>query len=455
MRPRRFVIKSREGELLYDPLRGIIQGNKGEKRIDSRNDESALFPHYPDGSERAVQRSFRPHCLTLYTTNECNLNCQYCYARGRSPSSRSFIDRRAVRAAAKFVAQCCQRDTVPFVLGFHGGNEPLLYPEIVRDCLEICAGVAGEHHLAFQSYCTTNGVQPAEVIQWAAKTFYGIRLSWDGPPDLHDRFRTLANGLPTSQIVEQSAQIILRQESSVRDFVVRATIGAPSVRRLGEIAKFFVEKGVRRVEMYPVFEDHRGSIPAALSPAQQDFVAHFLQAREWSRRHGMKLFYAGTRLGDLHDRHCHVLRGNLVVTPDGYLSSCFLATQHAESQCESSFYGRYDVEQDALVIDWARLGSILDRLRAKSEQCNTCFNFLHCAKGCPARCPIEDRERSLPPLDCTTEKWIGLSNILETAYGPPANGLANVQEYFSSIKVRMLSSQRRSSECLPPTRAKG
>jgi len=440
MKTKKFLIESDKGEILYDPAGGIIRSGSMVKRTISRKSSVGLFPRYLNSSEQAVRRNFRPHCLTLYTTNQCNLSCQYCYVREKPPLPHGPISRRAVKAAAEFVAPHCERDRVPFVLGFHGGDEPLLHPEVVQDCVTICAEVAERNNLQLLAYCTTNGVLPENVVQWAAKTFHGIRLSWDGPPDIHDRFRALGNGDPTSRIVERSAKILLGQRSNLSEFVVRCTITNESVDRLSEIVQYFYEEGVRWVEVYPVFQDLHGSIPARLMPPPHEFVRHFLQARQWSRRHGMRLQYSGSRLMDLHDKHCNVLHNNLTITPDGHLSSCFLATHNHDRGLGFSFYGYYDEKEDTLVIDWPKLASTIDCVGASYPQCEGCFNFLHCVKGCPSVCPLNQQACSSPTFDCTSERWIGLSNILEAVYGPPRHSFENIDELFSTIKVTMIPS---------------
>lgn len=440
MQMKRFVIESVDGEILYDPARGIIKSGTTVKRIASQNGDVNLFPQQLKNSEQDLRRSFRPHCLTLYTTTQCNLSCQYCYAGEKLPLTQSSINRRAVKAAAEFVAQQCAHDKLPFVLGFHGGDEPLLHPDVVRECVALCADAARRNNLRFLSYCTTNGVLPENVVRWAAKTFHGIRLSWDGPPHIHDRSRPFRSGNPTSHVVERSAKILLGEDSNVRDFVVRCTVTNESVHRLSEVAQYLFERGIRSVEVYPVFQDFHGSIPASLLPPPRVFVKHFLQARQWSQRHGMRLHYSGSRLTDRHDKHCNILHNNLTITPDGYLSSCFLATHNRDRRLESSFYGTYDEKGDTLTIDWPKLASMIDCLGASYPQCEGCFNVLHCVKGCPSKCPLHHQSCSSPTFDCTSEKWIGLSNVLEAAYGAPAHHIENVDEFFSSIKVTAIPS---------------
>ncbi len=429
-----FQISWDGGGIIYHPASHFIQNIVTGKT-------SRLFGnHSIDCTDIPGDQKFKPFCLTLYLSHRCNLACRYCYVQDKHALPTGEIEMPAVQAAAEIVARNCIELGMPFILGFHGGNEPLLHPELIEQSIAICRKIATQHGLELVTTCTTNGVISNETAEWAAKTFYAITLSWDGPPEIHDRFRVHAEGSPTSATVSRTAKIFLNPANGLRQFRVRSTITSESVDRISEMVKFFHQQNVKWIEFYPVYQDLAKTIPNGWLPEPTRFVAQFLAARRWARQHGMMFGYAGSRVSDFHGQHCPVNQHNLTITPDGFLTACFLATHDHHSQNDSTIYGHYDRKQKQWIIKQSRLDGIFQSLHDSSVRCEDCFNHWHCAKGCPAVCPLK---ANMDPYDCRIEKWIGLANILEAGgVELSETDMADCESYFSNIDIRMIEEER-------------
>jgi sulfatase maturation enzyme AslB (radical SAM superfamily) len=442
-----FQIAWKDHSLIYDPYNGIIE-NVIDSTITklSGHKKDSFFRQLSPG-ENIIEDLFSPTCLTLFTSTSCNLSGSYCYAQPARNGSAITLNPSAVSRAAELVAQNCQKQNKPFVLGFHGGNEPLSHPELVTQCLEICREVATLHSLRFLSFCTTNGAIPGDVATWAAQTFHGIRLSWDGPPWLHNMYRKFHDGKPISQLVENTAKICRDPKNKLRELSVRSTVTNDSVHHLSDILRYFSEFGIQAVDLQPVFQTPKKTIPQAVIPDAKTFVKQYIAAKKEAESLNMNLLYAGSRLNEFHDKHCLVYQHNLSITPDGYATSCFLATENQANQNQGFIYGWYDPMKESFIIDQEKLRSIYQQLSVHHVQCNACFNFVHCSKGCPKSCPIKTDFRISDKIDCTIEKWIGLYNILESAHiNIDQESLHSIDDFFENVTITQLQTRELYSE---------
>ncbi|MBD3290924.1 hypothetical protein GF337_19105 [candidate division KSB1 bacterium] len=419
-----FHITWREGELLYQPLTNRITNQQtGEVHSVIRQQK------YP-----VIQKAahYEPFCLTVFLSHLCNLNCSYCYTGENKHVPLTTFPTAALPGTAEWIAGSCAKRSMPFILGFHGGNEPLLFPALIDEVLTICKATADEKQIELLPYCTTNGVLDRETVIWARDHFHGMTLSWDGAADIHDTHRTKKSGTATSDIVQQTADML---KDHVPRFKVRATVTSRSASRLPEIVEFFHRQQIRNIEFYPVYQDLKGSLDFNLKPDPGDFVRHFLAARKLGRSLGMSIGFAASRMEHFHHTFCPIFQENLTVTPDGCFTACFLATHNENDEFARCMFGSIDTATKEPQFDRDSLGSLLSILAKSPEQCQSCFNRWHCAKGCPEICLL--RSSGQEQFDCRMAKWIGLANIFEAAgLEITDHQMQYCEEFFESINIR-------------------
>ena len=412
----KYLIKFPGGELLYLPREALILDRiKGRTITLHKKKAPSLMLDVKLQGELSAYK-FKPECLTLYISNICNLNCTYCYIPQKElyPVD-SYINESIVESGAQIVAKNCRSQNLPFVVGFHGGNEPLLILKKVESCLKICHEVASKENVQLLAYCTTNGVIPEKTAKWAAATFHGITLSWDGHPFFQNNFRKDKSGYETSDFIERTAKIFIQSQNRPKIILVRCTITSSSVERMIEITQYFKSFGVQKVEYYPVFQNRTKPIPDEMIPDPVKFVYHFIQAKSFGESCGIEVLFSGSRVRDYHGRFCSTIQDNLTITPDGYLTNCFQHTQNYSAQDNLFFYGEYDHDLRQLKYDHEKLGRINDIQSYKPTQCSNCFNQFHCSLGCPGICPFNDNFKLNSQPDCIKEKWLGLESLLSAA----------------------------------------
>lgn len=340
----------------------------------------------------------RPRALTLALHRQCHLGCQYCFAGPRSPGG-AVLSPALVRRAARLVAENCRSFGLPLELGFHGDNEPLLHPPRVEEQIAVVREVAVEIGVELRLSVTTSGFIPVETAHWAAATFDRLTLSHDGP--FQDQQRPTLAGGPSGPVLTRT-WAILGTAPRRGDLLIRATITRLNQARQVEMVEYFLDHGVvDRLLFHPVYPSPHWRHDPGLGVDPESFVRHFLRARRRARELGVELAYGGSRLGEAHGRHCPLLQGRLLLTPEGRASACFLVLAADSPWARQRLY--VPGEADAL-------GQRLSRI---AHQCRSCFNLRHCEQGCPQHCPLELAPET--PFDCRIPFWLGFAQILEQA----------------------------------------
>ena len=439
-----FRIEDGRRTLLYTPGRvqvsTAIQAEAIEQALRAGSDATAGFPALDEarmlevrGRQAAqawrdlAERPFEPECLTVYLSNRCNLACSYCYAapvepakaRERlrvlsGPASGAFpiISESVVMAAARLVAGNCIRKSKPLGLIFHGGGEPTLHWDLMGRIREEVGRLAHAHELPLWAYIATNGVLPEERARWLTRHFSVIGLSCDGPPDIQDAHRPSATGSPTSSMVERTARAFA---ASGAEFHVRATITPATVRRQAEIVAYCcVRLGARTVRFEPAYDGRHS--PSHFRPEDaEEFVHHFLAARDLARARGCELHVTGVRVDEIHGPYCNPLREVLQLTPDGAVSACFLAAGNQDPEDAALALGYFEPTTGEFVINQHRAAALRRQAARIPSRCEACVNVYHCARDCPDVCLLagDQSGQQREGFRCRTQKLLGLHFIRE------------------------------------------
>lgn len=428
------LLRWRDERLLYRPFDGALERLDPGEREDASGNAAPLSVQ----AERvalAPPAAFEPECLTLVCRGGCRLSCRYCYA---APAQAAEGQARAVAwpaapavsAAARLVARAAARAGRPLVVGLHGHGEPLADRRQVETAVTICREVAAESRVGLILACTTSGVLDPGDAEWLAATFDQVTVSYDGLGGLHDRQRPLAGGGASSRVVERTLEILSGVPMRPGGLAVRATITRASAPHQAAIAAFLLDHfAVSRLLLEPVYAVPGRGSPAAhdLRPDSLAMARGFIEARREARRRGVEPVLAGCRVDEPHGRHCAILQRNLLLTPEGRASACFLDPGNDPDLSPGVTYGAYDPASDRFVLDPRRLEHLLDQATRPDPGCLDCFNLLHCAQRCPERCPVAAREGpgSGPATACDLARRVGLVTLVEAAGLEP--GLAELE----------------------------
>lgn len=379
-----------------------------------------------------ASRPYEPVCLTLYLDNRCNLACGYCYAAPAGPKSAGAAPTSlaAIRHAAELVAENCRRRGLPFTVVFHGGGEPTLDLRLLQAALAVVEEAANSQRLMTFRYLATNGVMSETKAEWIATHFDLVGLSCDGPEDIQRRQRPLPGagrsssssssvgsgrssssgrsgrsqssvGSGSTRYVERTAGILREMDAA---FHVRVTLTPGTLTRQEEIVDSICRQlAPLEIHMEPVYTGGReqvGFAAAELSSPEElaeTFVTHFLAAQARARAAGVPLRYSGSRPWDVHGPFCQVFRDVLQIVPGDVAAPCFKLNDAQQVDGLGARIGQDSA--DGFVIDQAAVEDLRARLLRQADECRSCFNQVHCARGCPDACGLEDdRQVRIPAL---------------------------------------------------------
>ena len=174
--------------------------------------------------------------LTLHLTNECNLNCKYCFVKhGNNRMSRE--------VAFKAIELSMAAGDSTGIL-FYGG-EPLLERQLIYDVVDYTQAIKKKtgHHFYYK--ITTNGILLDEsFLEFAKKISMVVGLSHDG--SAHDDCRVFPDGEPSFSLIENKMSPLLKY----LPYAISMSVTDPStVHKACDIIDYSFNKGFRYLHL--------------------------------------------------------------------------------------------------------------------------------------------------------------------------------------------------------------
>ncbi len=142
-----------------------------------------MMRHSPLRHAGALLWKRRALHLTFFVTRRCDARCDFCFSRGRTAEEGPELSTTEIARLAPSVG--------PLLWLSYSGGEPTL-----RDDLPEITGIFARHCRPVIVLLSTNGLNPrrtataaAGLLEAAPRSTIVVKLSLDGPPELHDRLR--------------------------------------------------------------------------------------------------------------------------------------------------------------------------------------------------------------------------------------------------------------------------
>jgi uncharacterized protein len=318
-----------------------------------------------------------PDFIGFITTRACNIGCVYCDFGG--PTAKKVeIDPQIVVAAIDWYADhlvATGRDRLKVHLF---GGEPFHAPEAVDLIVHRTRAVCARRRLTPWFEVSTNGVFNEARARFVGDYFDVVVLSFDGPPEFHDRNRPAFDGRPTYEIVERTARRLSR---SPVELCLRACVTQESVEHMERITEWMCREFRPTVINHePLTLNELTRRAGLLPPDPYAFAVHWMRSKRVAANYGVRVVYSAAETTRPQLSSCPVGSDTLIISPDGRASACYMLPEDWQSKgmdFDMAWVrpeGRVDVDQAS--VDGVR------QFVASKPRCGKCFCRWSCAGGC-------------------------------------------------------------------------
>ncbi|MCX7614184.1 MAG: thioether cross-link-forming SCIFF peptide maturase [Clostridiales bacterium] len=183
-----------------------------------------LFTSDYDGAETKMSLSGAPvKALCLNVSHDCNLRCEYCFAKtGDFGTGRRIMDFDTAKKAVDFVIKHSgKRRNIE--IDFFGG-EPLMAFDTVKRTVDYAKGLEEKHNKNFRFTITTNGLLlNDEITEYINREMSNVVLSLDGRKEINDHVRKTIVGTGCYDAIVPKMKRLVRLRDNKKDYYVRGT----------------------------------------------------------------------------------------------------------------------------------------------------------------------------------------------------------------------------------------
>ena len=253
--------------------------------------------------------------FTLHLTEDCNLNCRYCYETHSRVHMREETALRAVDLAFSY-----GHPKVGFSLF---GGEPMLERKLIERICRYAKEKAEGTGTVVRYKMTTNGTLLDEAfLRFAKEHDISIALSHDGL--LQDVQRVTRDGRPTREGLEPIVDLLLRYQPNA---VAMQTVMPSTVDRMAESVEWLYQRGFSRINTAIDYRKDAGWDDASMAVLKEQYAeiadrseAHFDEARPL-----LYLNFISKIAAYLNDRPCIECKLGMrqpSIAPDGSIYPC-------------------------------------------------------------------------------------------------------------------------------------
>jgi uncharacterized protein len=337
--------------------------------------------------------------LILLVTDDCNLRCRYCYARGGE--KKEYMSWETARKAVDYVAASSKSFKIQF-----SGGEPLLNFSLVKRVIEYVKMRWGSATFQLQTNGTLINLDLARELK-TLRVRPGVSL--DGPLDLNDHLRPFVGGEGSTSAVIRGLQFLAAEGIRVG---LTTVLTAESVQTLPQLVDWAayagnvygisldlfrpLGRGVKTDLFIPDLNLLESQVRAALLRADQlvRLGGPRVRFRELER-----LRYQITR-GVVREEYCYATTGQcMAAVPDGSVYPC------ASLMLLPHFYLGNINEQNFSLAEAVAGKEWIGRKAEMMTGCRDCPDRHLCGGGCLARSYAYTGRVDKPyEGDCTLKK---------------------------------------------------
>ncbi|MBP7785716.1 radical SAM protein [Patescibacteria group bacterium] len=331
--------------------------------------ESLMFEAYSVPIENINEHSRNNASLGIIVTFDCNLRCEYCYARGGE--SKELISFETAKEALNSVRESSDGDYLDLFLV--GGGEPLLYFERVLEIVEYAKTLFDE----VQVNVVSNGTFGNNACEWLIKNNAGVRVSFDGVRQ--NIQRPFADGSGSSSIVIENIKKLI--QSGV-DVIVQCIVTSEGLDTLISTVDLVSSLGVKSIKIEPALSTDVSRADLSMEPDPIKFSRAMIEVIKHIADKGYKITLDTGFLSEpSNEFYCGMPNGNKVLTPHGLITSCVEVARPNDPYADIFIYGKVE---NGLVFDLNKKKKLEDiHFVNQLGGCSNCNLRMICHGGCP------------------------------------------------------------------------
>ena len=314
-----------------------------------------------------------PLVITIFVTTECNLNCNYCYAKG----AKTISPWQRFNSVKDFLDLSIKDNPVDRVR-FQGGGEPTLDIDLIKKTISYAKNKYNIKKFEIQ----TNLLFPEKVAKFIAKNFSYVYGSVDGPEEIQFKNRGITSN--QNKIIERNLCYLAKK---IPHFSVKCTVSRYSNKRMKEIIDYFWKKGVRNIIFEPIFKmgkAEKSENDFNTPPSLSNFLKEFLKIKKYAERKKVFAFSCFLPLEYSGVYYCGGVSCSPCLTTDGYISTC---DEHFLGENDKSPFiiGKIEERGKRIIYNRENISSLRKRNVLNLKTCENCFLKWSCRGQCPSR----------------------------------------------------------------------
>lgn len=325
----------------------------------------------------------------LHLTDNCNLNCQYCY-ENKQDKELSFQN------ITQLIDFEIKQKNKTAVIQFYGG-EPLLKKQLIRDSINYIK--MKNTKTKFYFGITTNGtlIDNEWITYMKKNNFVSIGYSIDGKSETQNKNRRTKNGEETFTIVEENAKKILENFNIV---VAMMVVTKNNIKNLSENINYLIELGFRSINMqFNYLDDWQDQDLSEIKKQYKQVADIYAKAIQNEVNIDIPIIdekiktYIQPKYNCNQD--CQLGIKTIHIGTDGNFYPCVQFVNHKEFRIGNCQQG----------INVKARKKVIENAKQENELCKSCLINKRCKHTCACRnYRITNAINEVSPLICETEK---------------------------------------------------
>lgn len=350
----------------------VIDASEKEAKDLIKKDDAVLKKQFlADNSQEKNKQDIV--ALSLLPTMDCNLRCIYCYAKGGESST--YMSSQVAFSSLDALAKNAGGRNL--ILKFVGGGEPFMNFDLMQKAYKYAKNLFNKVSLAV----VTNGTFECEQLHWILENDVSLRISFDGVS--HKKQRPFKDGTSSFEVVEGNIKKLI---TAHKNFIVECIVTHESVRKMTETATYLSQLGVSVLKIEPVHISEISRGDSSMIPTPKEFADNFLVMLKYIMDNNLKMkidtgFFSKPSVS----AYCYANGRNLIITPEGNITSCVEVTKITDPFSEIMIYGSISTGNGTFSFNKIALSKLKTLHFNNCRKCSNCGLRLICGGGCPMR----------------------------------------------------------------------